>query len=511
MKTKTSQNRVFLMILDGFGLRQETQANAVKLANTPFLKGMYERWAWTSLNAIGRAVGLPEGLMGNSEVGHLNLGAGRIVNQEINRINLAIENGSFNTKPELLDSIKHAKTNGGVWHLIGLVSDGGVHSSLDHLYALLRLTKSEGLDKVYIHALMDGRDASPHGGRKYIRQVEEQIQAIGVGQIATMVGRYWGMDRDTRWERVERAYKMLIEGIGNRYHTPSDAIEDSYLRAVTDEFLEPAIILNGDDQPHLIKPDDSVFFFNFRADRAREITLALMNSDEAKFPHRDLNLHLTTLTHYRDDFASPVVFKPVPLKNILGEVLSNRGLKQFRTAETEKYAHVTYFFNGGRNDPFPGEEQHLEPSPRVATYDMQPEMSAPKVAEAALAALDEDFSFMLLNFANPDMVGHTGILRAAIQALEALDPLVRNIVKKAQSQGFTVMITADHGNCELMATDEGPHTAHTTNRVPLVMIPPDDSKPALRDDGILGDVAPTVLEIMGIPQPPEMTAKSLLK
>lgn len=503
--------KAFLIILDGYGLRDQIEGNAPKLADTPYLHKLFKEPIQGSLKASGRNVGLPQGLMGNSEVGHLNLGAGRIVFQEISRIDNAIETGEFFSNTALVGAVEHAKQNNSDLHLIGLVSDGGVHSSMEHLYALLELAQRHGLKRVYLHALTDGRDTSPHGAREYIRQVEEKMVKIGVGKTASVCGRYWMMDRDKRWERVERGYRLLTEGEGLPFKSAPDAVEDSYKREVTDEFIEPSVIVENDKPLTIMKDGDAVIFFNFRADRAREITWALTEPEFEYFKRKKLNVHYTTLTIYHEDMKLPVAFPPHHLKNILGEVVSAKGLKQFRIAETEKYAHVTFFFNGGEETPFSGEERKLIPSPKVPTYDMQPEMSAEEVAHSVLDILDKDYSFILLNFANPDMVGHTGVLAAAVKALETLDPLVEKIITKALKQEYSVMVTADHGNCEQMIAEDGsPHTAHTTNRVPFVLLKADGSRPALRQDGILADVAPTLLELMDIPKPEEMTGKTLI-
>jgi len=502
--------RVFLIVLDGFGINPEFKANAVHQANTKFLKSMYSDNPWTTLRASGTSVGLPEGLMGNSEVGHLNLGAGRIVNQDITRIDLAIQDASFFTNSAILDSARHARDFNKAWHLIGLVSDGGVHSSLDHLYALLELAKREQLENVFLHALMDGRDTSPTGGIEYLRQVEAKMNSLGVGRIATVCGRYWAMDRDNRWDRVEDAYHMLTAAEGIRYSSSQEATQKSYDNHITDEFINPSIIVDPSGNPlATVNNGDSVLFFNFRADRARELTLALTSPDFQEFQTQKLNLHYTTMTKYRDDFKFPIAYSPVKLSNILGEVIANTSLKQLRIAETEKFAHVTFFFNGGADSAFPGEIRKLTPSPKVATYDLKPEMSAPVVAKNVLEALEDDYSFILLNFANPDMVGHTGVQSAIIEALETIDPIVEKLIDKAIEKGFKVLLTSDHGNCEQTIDDKGEaHTAHTTNRVPLVLF---GSPAELRSDGILADVAPTILQILGIDQPKEMTGKSLIK
>lgn len=505
------EKKAFLIILDGYGLRDQRADNAVKLANTPFLHEIVNSDPSTMLSASGSDVGLPTGQMGNSEVGHLNLGAGRIVYQDITRINNAIANNEFQSNPVIQESIKHAVHNDSSWHLIGLVSDGGVHSSLNHLYALLETASLLGCHNVFLHAFTDGRDTPPHSAIEFIHQVEAEMKRIGVGKIATVCGRYWGMDRDKRWERLQRAYKMLIAGEGLRYPRAENAVLNSYDNKITDEFIEPSVITENSSPIATIKENDSVFFFNFRADRAREISLALTDSKFEFFKSEKLKIHYSTLTRYREDFSFPVAFPPVHLNNILGEVISKAGLKQFRIAETEKYAHVTFFFNGGEEIPFPGETRLLVPSPKVATYDLQPEMSAPEVAEQALQALSDNYSFILLNFANPDMVGHTGILEAVISALETLNPLIEILVEKAQSQGYTTLITADHGNCEMMKDHNGePHTAHTTNPVNLTVIAPGKQPLPLRSGGILADVAPTILDILGLLKPDEMTGRSLL-
>ena len=507
----TKKDKVFLIILDGYGLRYETEGNAVKLSNTPYLDELFTDPPQATLGASGQDVGLPSGLMGNSEVGHLNIGAGRIVYQEITRIDSAIVNGEFFLNHSLNESISHAKENDAAWHLIGLVSDGGVHSSLNHLYALIGLAAQHGLKKVFLHALTDGRDTGTHSAVEFVRQVEARMREIGTGKIATVCGRYWAMDRDRRWERVERAYRMLTTGEGLHFKNPVEAVADSYKRDITDEFIEPSVICEDGQPIATIKNNDAVMFFNFRADRAREITWSLTEENFDHFERNRLKLHYTTLTEYHADLTLPTAFPPVKLNHILGEIISSAGLEQLRTAETEKYAHVTFFFNGGIERPFRNEQRFLIDSPKVATYDMQPEMSAVQVASNAMAELDKGYAFILLNFANPDMVGHTGVLEAAIKALETLDPLVRELVQKAAENGYSILITADHGNCEQMINDDGePHTAHTTNRVPLALIRPDGSRPELRQDGILADIAPTILEIMDLEIPAEMSGKSLI-
>lgn len=509
---KTRINRpVFLMILDGYGLREEKEGNAVKLANTPFLHRLLTDFPWTELSASGLDVGLPRGQMGNSEVGHLNLGAGRIVYQDITRIDRSIETGSFFQNPTLLQTVDYIQRNGVSWHLMGLVSNGGVHSSLDHLFALIKFARDHGLKRVYLHVFTDGRDTPPHSGVNFIRRLEAHLKETGVGRIFSICGRYYAMDRDKRWERTERAYRMLTEGVGERFSTAEAALMASYDRGVSDEFVEPIIISQDGQLDGVVKPGDSILFFNFRADRARQLVRALGEPSFSEFPRSYLKPYIATMTQYQAEFPYPVLFPPETLSRILGEVLSEAGLRQFRVAETEKYAHVTYFFNGGQEAPFPGEDRSLIASPKVATYDLMPEMSAQGVAQRAMEALEEDYQFILLNFANPDMVGHTGILSAAIKALEAIDPLAEALVKKAIKRGWVTLVTADHGNCEQMVEpDGGPHTAHTTNLVPFVVITPDREKIKLRRGGRLADVAPTVLKLLGLPQPPEMEGECLI-
>jgi len=506
-----STKKAFLLILDGYGLRESSEANAVKLANTPFLHEILPDQPQATLSSSGADVGLPDGMMGNSEVGHLNIGAGRIFYQVSTRISRAIQTGEFFTNPMIEASLAHVAKNNSAWHLFGLVSDGGVHSMLEHLYALLELARRRGIRQVYLHALTDGRDTPPHSGKEFISRVEAKMRELGVGKIATVSGRFYGMDRDNRWPRIEKCYRLMVEAEGLKFNSAAEAVADSYRREVTDEFIESSVIMEDGKPVATIKDGDAIFFFNFRADRARQMIQALTVADFPHFTRRHLDLHYATMTQYHADYSHCVAFPPVKLYNILGEVISDAGLHQFRLAETEKYAHVTFFFNGGNEVPYPGEERVLIPSPKVTTYDLQPGMSAPTVAERALQALDGEYDFILLNFANPDMVGHTGVLAAAISALETLDPLVQQLVAKAQARGYSLIITADHGNCEQMVADNGePHTSHTTNRVPLALFMPDGSRPKLRQDGMLADLAPTILKLMKMPQPPEMEGQSLL-
>jgi len=450
--------------------------------------------------------------MGNSEVGHLNLGAGRVVYQDYARIDKSIRDGEFEKKQAFIDAMDGAVKNNGAVHFLGLLSDGGVHSHINHLYALINLAISKGVEKIFIHPFMDGRDTPPDSGIKYIKQLEAFLNDKPAAKIATVTGRYWAMDRDNRWERVEQAFKGLVLGQGNKVQSATEAVENSYKANEMDEFIKPSIICNGEEPIGRISDGDSVIFFNFRADRAREISAALAVKDFDGFKRErvpDLN-SFVTITMYEEDFDFPVAFAPIKLTNILGELISKQNLKQLRIAETEKYAHVTYFFNGGEEEPFPGEDRCLVPSPKeVATYDLKPEMSAFEVTDKVLERFNQNkYDFILLNFANPDMVGHTGIMDAAIKACETIDTCLKKIVEKVRSLGGLAIITADHGNCDQMQDGTGPHTAHTLNPVPFLLL---NEEYKLRDKGKLADVAPTVLDIMGINQPEEMTGKSLIK
>ena len=500
-----------MIILDGYGLADPSEGNAIHLSETPFLDQVHKNYPLAKLTASGRMVGLPSGLMGNSEVGHLNLGAGRIVNQDITRIDSSIADKSLLQNQVILDSIHYALKNGSTWHILGLISDGGVHSSLNHLSALLTMAKQAGLSRVLIHAITDGRDTPPMSGIDHIDTIEREMKNIGIGRIASICGRYWTMDRDKRWKRVMHGYNLLVNSVGNYSPNSKEALRKSYQNNITDEFVEPTVIVqDGQNPTNGIRDNDSVFFFNFRADRAREISIALNDPEFREFKRTKPDIFYSTMTQYRDDFPYPAAFKPLHLKNILGEVLANNNLKQFRSAETEKYAHVTFFFNGGDEIPFQGEDRALVPSPNVTTYDKKPEMSALHVTEEVLKALGEDYHFVLINFANPDMVGHTGIKKAAIQALEALDPLIMKIINQAIANNYHCIITSDHGNCEKMIDEKGnPHTAHTTNKVPFYLISK-TSNARLRENGILADVSPTILKLLNIKQPGEMTGKSLI-
>jgi len=506
---------LLLMILDGWGINPDPGHNAVALARTPNLSRMLAEYPHVEICPSGLAVGLPEGQMGNSEVGHLNLGAGRVVYQDLTRISKSIRDGDFFSNPVLLECIAKTKAAGGRLHLAGLLSDGGVHSHNSHLYALLELAKREGLSDVFIHCLLDGRDTPPQSGKEYLVELENEINRIGIGRIATVMGRYYAMDRDNRWERVEKAYNALVCGEGESRVSAREAIEQSYAAGVHDEFVVPAVITENGKPLGLVRDGDGFICFNFRSDRAREITRAIALDQFEGFKrrcHPRLSGYVC-MTEYDATFGLPIAFAQEQLTNILGEVLANAGLKQLRIAETEKYAHVTFFFNGGVETPFPGEDRCLIPSPKeVATYDQKPEMSAFLVTDELLRRLDQDtYDVIILNFANCDMVGHTGIESAAIKAVEVVDTCVGRIVEKLRQLGGTALITADHGNAEQMLGGDGePFTAHTSNPVWLVLV--DDSRrdTRLRQGGKLADIAPTMLKLLGIPQPKEMTGESLV-
>ena len=506
-----SKKPLLLMILDGWGINPNPAHNAVALAKTPNLTKYLSEYPHTAIRTSGMAVGLPEGQMGNSEVGHLNLGAGRVVYQELTRVTKSILDGDFFTNPVLLECIARVKASGGRLHLSGLLSDGGVHSHNTHLYALLELAKREGLTEVFIHCLLDGRDTPPQSGAGYLAELEEAIGRIGVGTIATVMGRYYAMDRDNRWDRVEKAYNAIVCGVGESRATAKEAIGQSYAAGVHDEFVVPVVVAHG----ATVRDGDGFIFFNFRSDRAREITraVALDGFDGFERRCRPKLAGYVCLTEYDATFGLPIAFGSTELTNILGGVLAGAGLKQLRIAETEKYAHVTFFFNGGVETPFPGEDRALIPSPKeVATYDQKPEMSAVQVTDKLLKLLDGDlYDVIILNFANCDMVGHTGIEAAAIRAVETVDACAGRIVDRVRELGGAVLITADHGNAEQMADGNGePFTAHTTNPVWLVLVDDSRTETKLREGGRLADVAPTMLKMLGLPQPIEMTGESLL-
>lgn len=499
-----------LMILDGWGIAAPSAANAAAAAKTPHLDSYFAKYPHTQLQASGLAVGLPEGQMGNSEVGHLNIGAGRIIYQELTRITKAIKDGDFFTNPVLAEVMDKVKAENKALHLLGLLSDGGVHSHITHLIALVKMAKERGLTRVYVHPFLDGRDVGPATALTYIAQLEQAMAELGLGQIATVSGRYYAMDRDKRWERVERAYKAIVLGEGVEVESAKAGIEASYAQGVRDEFVEPMVIKGSKGR---VEAGDGIVFFNFRPDRAREITRALNDADFEYFARPDTArpVHYVCMTQYDATIDAPVAFPPEKHEDILGQVLSKAGIAQLRIAETEKYAHVTFFFNGGVEAPNPLEERVLIPSPKVATYDLQPEMSAEEVTEALLAELDKDkFGAVILNFANPDMVGHTGVVEAAIKAMEKVDECAGRIVDKVLSLDGVICITADHGNLEKMVdeTTGQPHTAHTTNPVPFIVV---SNKKLELHEGKLCDIAPTLLELLNIKQPAAMTGSSLLE
>lgn len=502
---------LLLMILDGWGINPNTAHNAVALAKTPNLTKLLSDYPHARILTSGMAVGLPDGQMGNSEVGHLNLGAGRVVYQELTRVTKSILDGDFFTNPVLQGCIAKVKASGGRLHLSGLISDGGVHSHNTHLYALLELARREGVREVFVHCLLDGRDTPPQSGIDYLAQLEAEISRIGVGKIATVMGRYYAMDRDNRWDRVEMAFNAMVCGEGELRSSAKEALEQSYADGLHDEFVLPVVIAPN----ATLNDGDGFIFFNFRSDRAREITRAIALDDFDGFARRKKPklAGYVCLTEYDATFGLPIAFASTELGNILGGVLADAGLKQLRIAETEKYAHVTFFFNGGAETPFPGEDRALIPSPKeVATYDLKPEMSAVQVTDKLLKLLEQDqYDVIILNFANCDMVGHTGVETAAIKAVETVDGCVGRIIAKVREKGGAALITADHGNAEQMADENGePFTAHTTNPVWLVLV--DDSRKdvTLREGGRLADVAPTMLKMLGLPQPQEMTGESLL-
>ena len=502
-----------LMILDGFGENSSKEGNAVKLAKTPNINKLMKKYPTTKIAASGLAVGLPEGQMGNSEVGHTNIGAGRIVYQELTRITKSIEEGDFFSNPELVKAIENCKKNNSKLHILGLVSDGGVHSHNRHLYGLLEMCKRRDLENVYVHCFLDGRDTPPASAESYLQELEEKMKEKGVGKIASISGRFYAMDRDKRWNRIEKAYSALVKGEGNKSGSYINAIESSYQKEVFDEFVEPTVITTGGKPIATIEDGDSVIFFNFRPDRARQITRALVDKDFKEFETKKMNLYFVCFTSYDETMPNVhIAFKKEQIKNTLGEVVSKNKGTQLRIAETEKYAHVTFFFNGGEEKQYEGEERILVPSPKVETYDLKPEMSAYEVTQKVVEAINsKKFNLIILNFANPDMVGHTGSLPAAIKAVETIDECVGKIVEAILPQKANLIITADHGNAEQMIdykTGE-PHTAHTTNLVPLILI---SEKENLKlKEGKLADIAPTILELMKIEKPKEMTGNSLIE
>ncbi len=512
----TNRKPLLLAILDGWGVGEPSATNAVYVARTPNMDDWGREYALTTLAAHNGAVGLPEGQMGNSEVGHMNIGAGRVVYQDFTRINMAIKQNELADNPVLLKLIDQTKEAGKALHLMGLLSDGGVHSHIKHLLAILNIAAVQGLKKVFIHCFMDGRDTPPKSGKSYIEELEAGIKAAGVGRIATIIGRYYAMDRDKHWERVERAWQAMVDGKGIYHQSPAEAVSAAYAAGTTDEFIEPIVIGKEGRPLALIEDDDTVLFFNFRADRARQLTHAF-NDEEFNDFHPRSRPRLggfVTCTSYEKNLKLPVLFPPSSLDHILGEEVSRHGLRQLRIAETEKYAHVTYFFNGGREQPFSGEDRALIESPReVATYDLKPEMSACKITDELLRRMrDNPYSLIVLNFANGDMVGHSGILTAAVKACEVVDECLGRLAAEIMKQDGVMMITADHGNADIMYDDtiNEPHTAHTLNPVPFLLMADRYRGTALRDGGALCDIAPTVLEVLKLPVPAAMTGSSLI-
>ena len=505
--------RVLLCIMDGWGIsKNHPEFDATKLANPVHVEKLEKEYPTISIHADGQYVGLPEGQMGNSEVGHLNLGAGRVVHQDLSRINRAIKDGSFFKNEKFLMAINHAKENNSALHIFGLVSTGGVHSSLNHLLALIDMAAQNGLKKVYVHAFLDGRDTPPQSACTFLQPVEDELKKHGLPPVATIIGRYYIMDRDNRWDRVEKGYNALLLGEGEHAATACEGVKASYERGDNDEFVLPTVIGGEESRIH---DNDSVIFINYRPDRAREVSKALNFADFDGFERKKVlkNLCYVTMTSYNEDFTFPVAFPKEHLVNILGDVLEANGVHQFRTAETEKYAHVTFFFNGGIDEAQPHETRALVPSPKVATYDLQPEMSAPAVCENVLKAVENpEYGFVLVNFANPDMVGHTGVIEAAEKACHVVDECVGKIADACVKNGVTMLLTADHGNSEVMVNPETgkPQTAHTTNKVPFVLINGPKGV-QLREDGALCNIAPTILQLLGIQKPAEMDCESLIK
>ncbi|NEO26243.1 MAG: 2,3-bisphosphoglycerate-independent phosphoglycerate mutase [Kamptonema sp. SIO4C4] len=514
--TQAPVSPAVLVILDGWGYRETTDGNAIRVANTPVMDSLWEAYPRTLIRTSGKDVGLPEGQMGNSEVGHLNLGAGRIVPQELVRITDAVESGEILQNSALVELCETVRSRNGKLHLLGLCSAGGVHSHISHVYGLLHLAKAQNIEEVCIHAFMDGRDTNPHEGINVLREMQEKTQEIGVGKISTISGRYFAMDRDRRWDRTQKAYKVITQDGEGNGKTAVDTIQAFYNQDSTDEFIPPTRITHG-----AIEPGDGIIFFNFRPDRARQLTAALVTPDFDGFEREQIQpLAFVTFTQYDPNLPVSVAFQPQNLTNILGEVVSREGLRQFRSAETEKYPHVTYFFNGGLETPFAGEDRELIQSPMVPTYDRAPAMSAAAVTDTACTALEKRvYSLMVLNYANPDMVGHTGNMDAAVQAIETVDHCLGRLIEAVNKVGGTMLITADHGNAEYMWDENGqPWTAHTTNLVPLILIegeglkiPGHGTEVQLREGGRLSDIAPTLLEILQLPQPEEMTGRSLLQ
>jgi 2,3-bisphosphoglycerate-independent phosphoglycerate mutase len=533
----TRPKPLVLVILDGWGYRAETKANAIALARKPNYDRLLREYPNTLIHTSGKYVGLPDGQMGNSEVGHLNIGAGRVVHMDITRIDLMIQNGEFFTHPVLLGAMKHARTGGRRLHIFGLVSDGGVHSHITHLYALLKMAKQQSVDRVFVHAFMDGRDTLPTSGAGYLEQLQQKMREYNTGKIASVSGRYYAMDRDRRWERIAKAFNVMVHGDGEagKYADAVLGTKDSYNKGVTDEFIVPFICVDpkstGEDaRASTIRDGDSCICFNFRADRVRQITRALTRNSglneqqgrdlpgagdlNATIPHdrTPKNLHYVCMTRYDKNFALLVVIQPESLQNILANVMAQLNLRNLRVAETEKYAHVTYFFNGGVEQPFPGEERILIPSPKVATYDLKPEMSAAGIADTVVKTVEDGtFDVIIVNFANADMVGHSGKIEPTVKAVETVDGCLGRIESVVRNKGGAMLITADHGNAEMMIDPQtgGPHTAHTTNPVPFIAVAENSKQFALKSNGSLQDISPTVLGTLGVPQPKDMTGHDL--
>ena len=499
--------KVILLILDGWGVTQNPSVSAIFNAKTPYINSLYDLYPSSELRTDGEHVGLPKGQMGNSEVGHMNLGAGRIVYQNLAKINMAVKEGKLAKETELIKAFNYAKENNKNVHLLGLISNGGIHSHIDHAKGLLDAAHKNNVDNVYLHAFTDGRDCDPKSGKYFIKDIEKHMKNT-TGELATITGRYYSMDRDNRWERVKLTYDALVEGIGKKSVNALDSINESYQKDITDEFIKPIIMVDENDKPKAsIKKDDVVIFFNFRTDRGRQLTEVLSQNDNEKFNMHKIPLYFVTLTNYDKTFKDiKVVYNSDNIENTLGEVLERANKKQIRIAETEKYPHVTFFFSGGREKEFDGEKRLLCPSPKVATYDLKPEMSAYEITDAIVPELEKgEVDFVCLNFANGDMVGHTGVFEAAVKACETVDHCSKEVITSGLKNGYTILLIADHGNCETMMNPDGsPHTAHTTNPVPIVLI---DKELKLINNGVLGDIAPTILELMGLEQPKEMTRK----
>ncbi|MGI6361222.1 MAG: 2,3-bisphosphoglycerate-independent phosphoglycerate mutase [Bacillota bacterium] len=510
-----SPQTVVLMILDGFGLKNGKPGDALSGADLSNFDYLWQNYPHTKLEASGLAVGLPEGQMGNSEVGHMNIGAGRIIYQDITRINRLIADGEFYKNPVFLQTMSKLKKSEGALHLFGLCSDGGIHSHVDHLFALLRMAKKQGLTEVYVHCFMDGRDSSPTSGLGYIEQVEKFLATLGIGEIATVMGRFYAMDRDNRWERVQRAYQTLVYGEGKKYATAAAAVKASYAVEVTDEFIEPAVIVDDEGLfKGAVKSGDAVIFYNFRTDRARELSAAFCRDDFTGFERGEKRpqVDYVCMTRYEEGLPAAVAYAPEMPQQTLGQVISQQGLRQLRIAETEKYAHVTFFFNGGTESIVEGEERILIPSPKVATYDLQPQMSCPEITKIVVEQIKtNDYALIVLNFANPDMLGHTGNFAATVAGLNVVDQAVGQVLKAVQDSQGILLLTADHGNAEMMLDEKGePMTAHTTSRVPFILINDSLKKVRLRE-GKLSDIAPTILQLLHLEQPQEMTGQTLIE